>query len=1515
MAKDQPKDGSATGTRVEAAFPLTPLQEGMLYHGLRTPSSGLYHGQTVARIEGPLLIEPFRRAWQAAARRHEAFRTLFAWKGRERPIQVVMSKVEIAFEILDWSGLSESERTERRRALADHDRRLGIAIGRAPMMRFTLVRLADETHEVLWSVHHAVMDGWSAQLVLDEVLDDYEAARGGQPVVEGPAPSSYARFVAWTQGRASDEVRDFWVKALDGVRAPTALPGPDGSATSTRRATADLWLSVDESDALRGAAARHRVTGNTLVIGAWAGLLARHEQRADVSLGMTLSDRPHTLPGVERSVGLYLSTVPVRVRLDGAAEVGSWLRDLQDDLTDARAHSGPSVADIQRWRGREGEELIRSLVVFESFPDGVGAPRPDRSIQLEAVQMSGPSDLPLALLAYPGERLHLQLVYDPALFSESRAIALLEGVRALLAAFTSRSGALSEIGLVPLASPTDVEAEYSAGPPLERPVLDVVELFEAEVRASPDALAIRTTSHRLSYRALDEAAEALADRLRALRLPRGSTVGLVGGRSPDAIAAMLGVLKAGCAYAPLDPTAPVGRLTQLATALDAVLVLDGYRDLIAEWPVPEIHEMDAAAADGSGAQVEGLAYVIHTSGSTGVPKGVMVSRDQLAWSTAARLDYYGDAPTVFLLLSSLAVDSSVAGVYGTLCSGGTLVLPDAGAEQDIAGLARWIETAGVTDTLLVPSLHRELLEAVVPTRLASLRRVVVAGEACPVDVVALHRARLPRVELHNEYGPSEATVWATVADLSTRPNEPVTIGRPVAGSRVYLVDSHFEPVPPGEVGEIVVGGPGVALGYLGRPDLTNERFLADPWLDGARVYRTGDRARRRADGRLEFLGRADDQIKIRGYRVEPAEVELALQAHPEVAEAMVGLDTSDERSGQLVAVVLPISNEATPDDLDGFLAARLPRHMIPSRFVRVERLPRTPAGKLDRSVPMPTGDPASAPTRPPADPPRTDAERALLEVWRGVLGHDDIGIHDDFFAIGGDSLLSIRAISRAMRAGVSVTPASFFAGPTIAQIAAAETAGPDRREAVVGEGHLTPIQAWFFERFGHEPHHWNQAYVVQLRQKVDRLVVERAVATLVEHHDALRQRFESTDDGWSPVFDEVGSSAPLHVVDLSGVSPDECEDRIEAVADDVHASLDIEKGRLFRAVLFEAGDGVQQLLLVAHHLVIDAVSWGILFDDLATLLERAAAGTPPALPGRTMSVQEWSKALRDAARGADVADLAPMWRAPLPDGANGVGCDLPASTADNVVATSRRVFVRLPSDVTDGILETARRSGGPSVQDQLLAGLLMAWERWAGRPHLLLDLEGHGRDTLGSEIDLSRTIGWFTQIVPVHLELKRATPEAALAAVRDGVPGSALRRASYGLLRYLHPEPTVRDVMRTRPEPEVAFNYLGSSEGLIPTGAPFVGSGRMVGAARSARAPRPYVLEINAWIEAGRATLAIEYSAALHRPDSIARFADALAEAIPTVAANGAESAFELAGLDDEGMDRLADLLSDLDAG
>ena len=1444
---------------IEAAFPLTPLQEGMLYHALRDPESGFYHGQVTFRLDTQVRPELLRRAFQRAADRHASLRTFFVWKGRDRPVQVVRQRARIPWRELDWGDKADQDVETSWERLLREDSATPFDLAVAPLTRVTLVRCGESRYRVLWSVHHAVSDGWSGSLVIREIMEDYEALAAGAEPPERMAPPSYARFVGWIESRDLEDEERYWREELASFESPTSLPFSTGRSTRRAGRTRTLVLPTETYESLKARAADMRITPATVVAGAWALLLSRYAGEEEVVFGSTVSERPPAISGIQTATGLYLNTVPVRANVERGLTPAVFLQRLQATMSHGRAHGAAGLSRIARWSGLDTQDpLFHTVVVFESFPDDVDLAAAG-GFRLSHVSIDGPSDLPLGIVAVPGAGLTLELKHDPGLYDADAADRLLAQLRHVLGQLVRPDVAtVDEIRLLPEDHQGMVEA-WSRGPDLKREAEDVVSLFEQAADRHPEKIALRTNEAALSYGELDQAANSLAAALRERGVGEGRRVAVPASRSSRTVIAFLATLKAGAAYAPLDPDLPGVRRDKLLASFDLVLRPDPDVWPELETAPPDLEVLEVSATAGGSAErparapgPEAPAYVIFTSGSTGEPKGVVVTRGNLAHSNAARFDAYATSPAAFLLLSPLWVDSSVAGLFWTLTAGGTLTVPGPRAEQDPKGLSRLVQDAGITHTLMVPSLYGALLDEWGEAVAQRLSTVIMAGEATPADLVARHAASMPRVDLINEYGPSEATVWATVGDLLTgAEGGPVTIGRPVPSYSVYVMDGSQRLAGVGIEGEIVIGGPGVAEGYLGDREETSARFLPDPVRGEGRIYRTGDLGRWLDDGRLQFLGRRDQQLKIRGFRVELEEIESAIRAHPRIRDvAVAGTQGASGAGTSLTAYVVSEGSPLRDADLEPWLADRVPRYMLPDRYLSVADLPRTPAGKLDRRS-LRNLDGRELGTARPRTPPRSPDEAKLAAIWREVLDLEEVGVHDDFFELGGDSLSSIRVLAQASRAGFEIDPEAFFRTPTIAELAAAPSRAAEVASGTpLGTAPLTPVQRWFFETVRDDRAHWNQDYVLSFDagafQSAD---LVRVMTALVDHHDALRTRFVF-DDGGRPLHQYVQEPHEAWVRVVGAPSSDEAAlaEALDTAMAEAHRSMDLEEATLFRAVAVEHEGQVRRLALISHHLIVDAVSWTVLLEDLATLVEHSRSGSDPALPSKTTPWAEWARDLAQQAEGLDGPGLVeatpPAPSGPQPCAQRGMGV---GRVADGV-----RHTVRVPPDQV-ATLQQVRRRLDASMEDMLVGAFLEAWHGWCGETKLRMDLEGHGR---AGGRDVHRTVGWFTSVTPFRCRLG-VNARDTLRAVQRAVRRARGSGSEQSLVRFLSPDPALRAEMADRLAVEVAFNYLGGA-GAHPDRFPFSVERGMTEGARGGRAQRGYALEINAMFRDGGLDVVLE---------------------------------------------------------
>ncbi len=1024
---------------VEDVYPLTPMQQGMLFHTLADSTSGVFVNQMSLTLEGILDPELFRRACGRLLERHPALRTAFVWDGLDAPLQVVRDTVTLDWAEHDWTEHDEQQRRVMADELLAGDRELAFDLADAPLTRMALIRHAAESWEWVWTTHHLIADGWSLRIMLGELFSDYN---GDLPPDAEPS-FRYRDFVALANRSSDGGDEAFWRSTLAGFEEPHRLEVPGLPVVGSGHSAQVVTLPADASAALVEFARSQRVTLNTAIMGAWGITLSRWMRTRDVCFGVTSSGRDPRVPGVENGVGLFINTLPLRIDVAAEATLGTWLRDLQDRQSALREHELDSLAAVQRWSEvTAGTPLFESIFVFENLP-GVDPDQSDVDPRITATQFSEHSNYQLAILVHPGDEITIRFIHDRSRLSDDAVRSLGWQMLALLGAMPQATSArLAQIETTTEAD-ADRLAEWGRGADLDPGDATIVEMIAAVADRAPETVAVGFGDDEITYGDLWQAAGVVAAHLQQAGVGPNRLVGLLLSRSIEMLIGMVGILRSGAAYVPLDPQYPINHISKLLESggVAHVVTDDGHRGLVPSGirVVDVNNRQPGLTPDGLLPSADDLAYVIHTSGSTGTPKAVGVTHRNLAYSTLARGEHYDEPVGRFLLLSSFAFDSSVVGLFWTLATGGMLVLPDAGGEHDADHLLDLMERRSVTHLLCLPSLYQLLLDHDANGRMSSLRVAIVAGEACPSGVLETHADRLPTTQLHNEYGPTEATVWCTVHEASSSDaGGPLPIGHPIAGARIYLLDDYGKRTPWGYVGEICVAGGGLTAGYLDRPDLTAERFVTvDIGGSTERVYRTGDLGFIDGNGSLQFLGRVDKQVKVRGYRIEPGAVEAALRSHEAVADAaVVGRSPRGRSATQLVAFVVTVRPEDDVRDLRQAMQAELPRHMVPDLVLATAEIPRLPNGKVDYGgLPEPASQQEAGRG---FVPPRNDTEATLAKLWAELLEVDlgSIGADADFFALGGDSLIAIRLTSAVHREfGVAVPLSSLLDAPKLGDYA------------------------------------------------------------------------------------------------------------------------------------------------------------------------------------------------------------------------------------------------------------------------------------------------------------------------------------------------------------------------------------------------------------------------------------------------------------------------------------------------
>lgn len=1044
---------------LEDLYQLSPMQQGMLFHCLYTPNSSVYFEQSLFTIKGELNVPAFENAWKRVVQRHSILRTSFLWEDLERPVQAVYRQVDVSVTKHDWRALTREQREKQLQSFIDADRDEGFVLSEAPLMRLALLSYAEDEHKFLFSRHHMVLDRWSRALLLKDFFSIYDAlSQGREPAL--PAPIPYGNYIAWLSRQDTKTAEQFWRTTLAGFTEPTSFsverkanqPVEEGKYYADRR----VQLSEAATDKLRDFARQHRLTLNTLIQGTWALLLSRYSGEDDVVFGVTIAGRQATLESVESMVGLFINTLPLRTHIPSHKPVLFWLRELQEQQSDLQQYEYSSLRDIQGWSEvPRGVPLFDSILVFENLAVGSTHRAANNNVEFrEDRGIGSTTGYPLTVLISPGRRFSIQVVYDCSRYHDEAIHNLLTHLQTLLENLPS--GAETLVSHLPLLSQAEMKKilfDWN-DTNVPSPPVSIQKRFETQVERTPDAAAIVIEGQQLSYKELNSRSNKLARYLRRRGVSTDVKVGICIDRSIEMVIGVLAIIKAGGAYVPLDPEYPHERLRLMLEDAQCSVLLTNERMLNRlpeteitvlccdrDWAKVERESEDNPQNDIGG---ENLLYVIYTSGSTGQPKGVAMTERALSNLISWQLEHAGLSTSARTLqFAPLGFDVSFQELFSTWCSGGTLLLISDEMRRDALSLLRFLARQKVQRIFLPFVFLQHLAEAIENggTLPAYLTEIITAGEQLEITPqIAKLCARLNDCALHNHYGPSETHV-VTAYYLSQTVDWPTLppIGRPIANTKIYILDKNLEPVAIGVSGQLCIGGVSLSRGYLNRPNLTAEKFLPNPFGQeaGARLYLTGDLARYQPDGNIEFLGRIDNQVKIRGARVELGEIEAMLVAHPSVREAAVVAREDVKGERKLIGYVVQATNisEDLPRELRTYLRKSLPDYMIPVTFVTMEALPLTPSGKIDRRA-LAGLETENSQGIEPYEAPRGPVEEKLAEIWAAVLRIERVGIRDNFFELGGHSLLATQLISRVRNAfKVELPLRKLFESPTVAELA------------------------------------------------------------------------------------------------------------------------------------------------------------------------------------------------------------------------------------------------------------------------------------------------------------------------------------------------------------------------------------------------------------------------------------------------------------------------------------------------
>ncbi len=1531
------------GLEIEALHRLTPMQGGMLFHALKEKGSHAYFEQFTLTLKGEPDRELLEASFNELIKRYGIFRTLFVYEGLDEPLGVELKERRGKMDYYDLSDLEGDERQQRLEAFKLGERENGFDLGRDMLIKTALFKFSEGSYRWIWAFHHILMDGWCMGILFKDVMTAYYQLRQGDALQLGRV-YPYGDYLDWLEKQDKEEGLAFWRGYLEGYETYTPIGvetagGGDGYDPLTHTVT----LNAELTGRLTALAAAGEVTVNVLFQAAWGMLLQKYNDTEEAVFGAVVSGRWAAVEGIENMVGLFINTVPVRVKAPDGITFGEAAQQLQKESLAARDLEYVPLAEIQGQWPQQGQ-LFDHIVVFENYPvqekvkeaGEVGAA--STGFWVEGVESFEQTNYDFNVMVAPCETMRVEFSYNLNRYSSTFISRLGGHLTALLGQVAAKGDITApELDLLSkeekqrlVVEFNDVELSF----PAEK---TVHQLFEEQAQKTPHDIAIvgrlllpstmgqegeqegeqrSETVERayITYNHLDEQAEMVAVHLLEKGIGQGCIGGLMVESTVEMIAAVLGILKTGAAYLPIDPSYPADRKNYMLADSNAAILLttktlasevtfQKETIFIEREPVELKREQSETQSlkrvvrrkDAGVEGAENWAYIIYTSGTTGRPKGVAIGHRNAVSYVWGFIKRFGvTTADITAQTSSISFDLFVEEVYPMMASGARLVIVGRDDLRDLEVLRQLLVKHRVTIFSTVPAIVNELNRHPVSPYL----RELIAG----ADVLNREHMSnlLGKVGLANVYGPTETTVAATHFQIPASGDfgggAGVPIGKPAENYTVYLLDRHGKLAPEGVAGEICIGGVSVGAGYINRPELTAEKFIPlppelmisssvsdespnpDPSTEGeskqwesspkasnatpavhiggpggasplrpprrgprraaggmlitnARIYRTGDLGRWLPCGNIEFCGRIDQQVKIRGFRIELGEIENGLLEYEGVAEAAVIAGTGHGGEKYLCAYVVGVSGGTGLTDngapeLRAFLGRRLPDYMIPAYFISLEQLPLTANGKLDRKrLPEPGARAGLAYVAP-----RDERENDLAESWAEVLGIERVGINDNFFQVGGDSIKAIQVASRLLKRQLKMEIKDLFSYPTIGLLAehlkdAAETVSTAEQGTVTGEAELTPVQSWFLGRkVNGFKHHFNQAVMLYRAAGLDAAIVEKVLRKLVGHHDALRMVYERgagggvEEGGQGHVavrqrnrrLDE-GDLFSLDIHDLRGLSDLEAETEIKNEAARLQTAIDLEKGPLVVSGLFGTSRGDHWLIAI-HHLVVDGVSWRILMEDIENLYRAFLNNEAVVLPLKTDSFLDWGKRLKGYSLTPAALNELPLWRrfhktAPPPLPLDGDCGDI----ADRLKVRDRQtISIHLEKEVTRLLLREANRAYHTEINDILLAALAMAMEKWTGSPFVSVELEGHGREAIIDGVDISRTVGWFTSAYPVVFDLSGAVGVGErLKEVKETLRRIPNKGIGYGILKYL----TFGDNEEKRSAfevmPQIMFNYLG----------------------------------------------------------------------------------------------------------
>ena len=1386
---------------VESIYELTPMQQGLLFHVLSDPDSSAYFNQNSLQISGNLNILAMKQAWQKMIERHSILRTSFHWEGLKKIVQIVHKSVELPWEEKDWRSLLKVEKEKSLETFLETDKQRGFNFSKAPLIRLTLIYISENTYQLIFSKHHLLLDGWSRMLLYKEVFEFYNAFSEGKEL-QLKQPPQFENYVTWLQKQNLLKAKDFWQETLKGFTNPTSIkPYKNLSENQNKNYQQEhIYLSEKETEKIKSFAKAHQLTVNTIFLGAWSLILHYYSREFDVVFGVGSSGRPVSLPGVETIIGLFINTLPMRVKIESDSQLIPWLKTIQERQVQMYEYEYSPLWEIQRWSDiKKGTSLFETLVLFQNYPVDVSLQKSPDNLQITNSFSFDQTHYPLSLTGSLGKEMGLEIIYDPRRFDGETIQRLLNHLKTLIVEITTNTQQkISQISMLTQVEYHQLLVEWN-NTTVDYPKDKCIhQLFEEQVEKTPDRVAVVFKDEQLTYQQLNAKANQLAHYLQSLGVKPETLVGICIERSVEMVIGLLGILKAGGAYVPIDPSYPQERLNYMLadSALEVLVTQKSLLQFFPEYTKPVVClDADLAIVDQNLTEnldvkvlYNNLAYVIYTSGSTGKPKGVEICHLGLVNFLNSMSHVPGlTQEDIFYAVTTISFDIAALELYLPLIVGAKVIVASRESASNPDMLLSELVESQTTVMQATPATWRMLLTG--GWRSNYPLKVLCGGEALSTQLAT--QILETGSELWNMYGPTEATIWSIIYQVEPKKTllgtstGVVAIGHPISNTQTYILDSNLQPVPIGVPGELHIGGIGLARGYLNRSNLTTEKFISNPFENNnSKLYKTGDLACYLPDGNIEYIGRIDNQVKIRGFRIELGEIEATLNQHPALQSTVVVAQEYQPKDKRLVAYMVCKKDQPTTDELRIFLKKQLPEYMVPSTFVFVEAFPLTPNGKIDRKS-FPTA------TSPQIETsfklPRTPIEELITDIWQNILGLPQVGVNDNFFELGGHSLLATQVVSRLRQTfSVDLPLRTLFEFPTIEELSgkvellAKQTTTKESKIVPIARNENLPLsfaqqRLWFLDQLNPGDAAYNISGALRLIGKLNISALENSLNEIVRRHEILRTTFAMAEG------QPIQVVAPHLTLDTTIINLDEFPENQrevkipELVLQQAKQPFDLTQNPLLRIALLQVSDTEHIFVLIMHHIISDGWSLGVLIREIATLYNAYSCGESSPLPELEIQYGDFAYWQTQLLQGDVLENLLSYWRQQLAGAPSTL--DLPikkesvgASLQESGVSSRQSKIVSFTVAPTIASkLQTVSRAEGVTLFMTLLAALQTLLYRYTNSEDIVVGTDIANRNRAETE----SLIGFFVNLLVLRTNLSgNPTFKELLKRVREVTLGA-----------------------------------------------------------------------------------------------------------------------------------------------